>query len=101
MEVKDGWDVVGNGREKQVAGSCIAIWYNILSSQCQCHMTKMCQCARSDCGNQIKPPSYLWWEGLGMGCIQVYHFPHTSPDVVYVVWNWNVAVVLSPTRSTC
>ena len=25
MEVKDGWDVVGNGKEKQVAGLCIAM----------------------------------------------------------------------------
>ena len=45
MEMKDGDEVVGNGREKQVAGSVgykdkKGIWYNILSSQC--HTTKMC-----------------------------------------------------------
>ena len=45
IEVKDGDEVVGNEREKQVAGSVgykdkKSIWYNILSSQC--HMTKMC-----------------------------------------------------------
>ena len=45
MEKKDGDEVVGNGREKQVAGSVgykdkKGIWYNILSSQC--HMTKTC-----------------------------------------------------------
>ena len=45
MEVKDGDEVVGNGREKQVAGSVgykdkKSIWYNILSSQC--HTAKMC-----------------------------------------------------------
>ena len=43
--MKDGDEVVGNGREKQVAGSVgykdkKGIWYNILSSQC--HMTKTC-----------------------------------------------------------
>ena len=43
--MKDGVEVVGNGREKQVAGSVgykdkKSIWYNILSSQC--HTTKTC-----------------------------------------------------------
>ena len=43
--MKDGDEVVVNGREKQVAGSVgykdkKSIWYNILSSQCL--MTKMC-----------------------------------------------------------
>ena len=43
--MKDADEVVGNEREKQVAGSVgykdkYGIWYNILSSQC--HTTKMC-----------------------------------------------------------